>query len=102
MYQELLVALAVMVFYYSTITESRAERKRWRALRQRQAAPPRRSSGRYFDRHGPPREVNLYETNFGAGGPLRSDEEIAAEVRDNHEDGYGSVLLELKKPFNKN
>jgi hypothetical protein len=39
MYQELLVVLAVMVFYYSTITESRAERKRWRALRQRQAAP---------------------------------------------------------------
>jgi hypothetical protein len=40
MYQELLVVLAVMVFYYSTITESRAERKRWRALRQRQAVPP--------------------------------------------------------------
>lgn len=95
MYQELLVALALVVFGYLTITESRAERKRWRVIKERQEAgfPPYRVGG-YFNRRGQNREVDLYENAFGLRtGRRRDAPEVQREVMNNHIAGYGSVGL---------
>ena len=85
MYEELVSVLLAIVASYFIISDNRIERRR--------QAAQRLSSGRPFDRRGPPREVRRYTTRFGGlPGPLRSQESIDAEVNRNDLLGFGSRL----------